>query len=152
MESTSLGILLLECDFVAFLKVGSALVSIGTSVFDVSIASKLLHAASAAQYAEIDSLQYGNSTLEKDNSALEYLKYFLDHLESTSLGILLLECDFVAFLKVGSTLVSIGTLVYLMYQLPQSCCMLLLLHSMQKSNLCNTETPLLNRIPLLSNT
>jgi hypothetical protein len=56
--------LLLEYDFVAFLMVGSAMECIGTSVFDVAIASKLLHAASAAQYAEIESLQYGNSTLE----------------------------------------------------------------------------------------
>jgi hypothetical protein len=104
LESTSLGYLLLKCDFVAFLKVGSALECIGSSVFDVAIASKLLYAASAAQYAEIESLQYGNSTLEWDNSDREYLNSFLDHLESTSLGYLLLECDFVAFLKVGSAL------------------------------------------------
>ena len=61
---TSLGDLLLEYDFVAFLKVGLALKCTGSLVIDVAIASKLLHAASAAQYAEIESLQYGNSTLE----------------------------------------------------------------------------------------
>ncbi len=63
--STSLGdLVLLEYDFVAFLRVGSALECTGSSVIDVSIASWLLHADSAAQYTEIDSLQYGNSTLE----------------------------------------------------------------------------------------
>ncbi len=108
---TLLGDLLLEYDFVAFLKVGSALKCTGSLVIDVAIASKLLHAASAAQYAEIESLQYGNSTLELDNSACEYLNSFLDHLESTSLGSLLLECDFVAFLKVGSALKCTGSLV-----------------------------------------
>jgi hypothetical protein len=53
--STSLGDLLLGSDFVAFLKVGSALEYTGSLVIDVSIASKLLHDASAAQYEEIDS-------------------------------------------------------------------------------------------------
>ena len=77
----------------------------------LTIASTLLHAASAAPYAEIESLQYGNSTLELDNSACEYLNSFLDHLESTSLGSLLLEYDFVAFLQVGLALECIGTSV-----------------------------------------
>ena len=64
--STSLGdLVLLEYDFDAFLKVGPALECNGSLVIDVvSIASWLLHADSAAQYTEIDSLQYGNSTLE----------------------------------------------------------------------------------------
>ena len=63
--STSLGdLLLLEYDFVAFLKVGPALECTGSSVIDVSIASWLLHADFASQYEEIESLQYGNSTLE----------------------------------------------------------------------------------------
>ena len=55
---------LLEYDFVAFLRVGPALECTGSLVIDVSIASWRLHADSAAQYAEIDFLQYGNSSLE----------------------------------------------------------------------------------------
>jgi hypothetical protein len=109
LEYSSLSSLLLESDFVVFLKVGSALECIGPSVFDVSIASKLLHTASTAQHAEIESLQYGNSTLEKDNSALESLNSFLEHLETSSLSNLLLECDFVVVLKVGSALEYNGT-------------------------------------------
>ena len=64
--STSLGdLVLLEYDFDAFLNVGPALECNGSLVIDVvSIASWLLHADSAAQYTEIDSPQYGNSTLE----------------------------------------------------------------------------------------
>ena len=65
--STSLGdLVLLDYDFDAFLKVGPALECNGSLVIDVvSIASWLLHADSAApQYTEIDSPQYGNSTLE----------------------------------------------------------------------------------------
>ncbi len=102
--STSLDDLLLDCDLGAFLRVGSALDYTGTLVKDVTIGSKLLHAASASHFAGIDSLEYGNSTLELDNSALEYGKSSLDYWESTSLGNLLLDCDFDAFLKVGSAL------------------------------------------------
>jgi hypothetical protein len=55
--STSLGDLLLGCDLGAFLRVGSALDYTGTLVKDVTIGSKLLHAASASHFAGIDSLE-----------------------------------------------------------------------------------------------
>ena len=110
--STLLGDLQLEYDFVPFQKVDSALECTGSLVIDVSMTSMLLHGASAAQYEEIDSLQYGNSTLEWDHSALEYLNSFPDHLEYSSLSNLLLECDFVVVLKAGSALEYNGTSVF----------------------------------------
>ena len=63
--STSLGDLLLDSDFGAFLTVGSALEFAGTLVYDYTIGSKLQHhGAALLPNAETGSLEYGNSHLE----------------------------------------------------------------------------------------
>ena len=62
--STSLGDLLLDSDFGAFLTVGSALEFAGTLVYDYTIGSKLQHGAALLPNTETGSLEYGNSHLE----------------------------------------------------------------------------------------
>ena len=109
--STSLGDLLLDSYFGAFLTVGSALECAGTLVNDYTIGSKLQHGAASLPNPETGSLEYRNSPLESDNSALEYINSVLDCFESTSLGDLLRTCDFGAFLKIGSALERAGTSV-----------------------------------------
>ena len=71
---------------------------------------------------------------------------------STSLGDLLLDSDFGAFLTVV-LLLNLQGLWYMITQLDQSySTMVLLCCRMQKPVLLNTETPILNNITLLSDT
>ena len=71
---------------------------------------------------------------------------------STSLGdLLLLDSDFGAFLTVV-LLLNLQGLWYMITQLDQSYSMVLLYCRMQKPVLLNTETPILNKITLLSDT
>jgi hypothetical protein len=62
--SPSLGDLLLDSDFGAFLTVGSALECSGTLVNDYTIGSKQQHGADSLPNTETGSLEYGNSPLE----------------------------------------------------------------------------------------
>ena len=62
--STSLGDLLLDSDFGAFLTAGSAFECAGTLVNDYTIGSELQHGAASLPNAETGSLEYGSSPLE----------------------------------------------------------------------------------------
>ena len=63
--STSFGDLLFGCDFGAFPMVDSPLVDCSWTSENKTISSNLvLHAPSASHYAQISSLEYGNSILE----------------------------------------------------------------------------------------